>query len=318
MAYQFTNATSVENLIEKIGAFAAAAGWTIRRDVLDGSNRTLTIQKSGDNINIFNLSNDLLRIRGAVGYDVVLAGNAQPNQAVTEARCNLGTGPFSNVFMFSGSDPADYVHVVVEIASGIFRMISFGEVAKFGAFTGGTYFDCNGVSGTSANLAMSAFSHRLFDNGYDFNIPTGSGSNPQLGRGGVRCDIDGETNYFAPFGPLTLFTTPVASGGMGNQQNSLTEPSNRVNHFYDRSVNGWAGVTPLQPVTIRIERAAPFWTNLGVIPGIRFMNMERFSPADEFSIGPDTWKVFPWVRKGSSNTNTDHYSQNYAFAFLKN
>jgi hypothetical protein len=307
MAYQLTNATSVEDLIDKIVDFAQTNGWTVDRNGLVGSLRTATVHKSGNYINLFNDDTIGVRVRGAVGYDSGAAGGAQPNQGVSECYCNCGSGPFSNVFLFAGTE---YVFTVVEIASGIFRHIAFGELVKFGTFTGGTFYDATRAdTSVEANSAFSSRSHRLFDNGW--------GNSTGLGGGGVRCDFDGETNYFAPFRSRGDYATPTASGGMGGTTGSNVEASERVTKFYVHSVNEWTGVTPLQPVMIRVERDAGFWTSIGEVPGIRFLNMDRYAPGDEFTIGSDTWKVFPWVRKGTSGSGTEQYSQNYALAYLK-
>lgn len=309
MAYQLTNATSVEDLINKIATFAVAAGWTQRRNDLVGSNRTVTLQKSGDNIHLYNTDTTNLRVNGSVGYDAGLAGNAQPDQSQSRIASNVGTGPFPNVFLFANNSPSEHVFAVVEIASGIFRHIVFGELQKFGAYTGGTFFDATGfATGSAANNMLSNVHHRLFDNG------TGYGNS--FGGGAVRCDVDGNVNHFAPFRRLTDFAVPCASGGFWDD----TPPDNgdrgsRNTEFYAKSINSIGGTTPLMPITIRVERASSFWSEIGHVPAMRFMNMSRFNPADEFTIGGDTWKVFPWLRKG--NVADQPYSQELAFAYLK-
>lgn len=309
MAYQLTNATSVEDLIDKIAAFAVTAGWTQRRNSLVSGVRTVTLQKSGDNINLWNPSTSELRIRGAVGYDAGAAANAQPDQAVSNGVCDLGTGPFSNVFLFAADSPAEHLFAVVEIASGIFRHIAFGELVKYGTYTGGTFFDSVWWdNGPSADSVFATSHHRLFDNGTD------SQAN---GGGGVRCDVDGNTNYFAPFRAKSIYATPVASGGIGSSNSStIGEQGDRLVNFIARSVNNLTGNTPLMPILVRVERADNYWSNIGEVPGIRAINMERFNPGDEFTISGDTWKVFPWVRKAFVAADTD-YSGNYAFAYLK-
>lgn len=309
MAYQLTNATSVEDLINKIAAFAVANGWTQRRNTLAGSNRTVTLQKSGDNINLYNTTLTDVLLRGAVGYDAGAAANAQPNQSAWTAQANTGSGPFANVFMFAGNSPAEHVHVAVEIASGIFRHITFGEVAKYGTWTGGTFFDAEFWTTGGANDWSDSRNHRLFDNGTDYS---------STNKGAVRCDYDGSTNYFAPFGTRsTSPPTQIVSGGMGAAANAYNaENTNRLLNFYNRSINNLTGNTPLMPIQLRARRADSFWSPIGEVPGIRALNMQRFSPGDEFTIAGDTWKVFPWVRKGSGGS-TEPYSANFAFAYLK-
>jgi hypothetical protein len=309
MSYQLTNATNVEDLIDKIATFAVTAGWTERRNDLVSTNRTVTLQKSGANIHLYNTSTDLLRVNASVGYDGGLAANAQPDQAVSNVASNVGTGPFPNVFLFADNSPAEYVHAVIEIASGIFRMLSFGELEKIGAYTGGTFFDASAFStSTSENDMSDNVHHRLFDNG--------TGHSNSWGGGGVHCDVDGNTNYFAPFRRVADFATPCASGGFWAALSAPADLGYRNREFYFKSVNSMSGTTPLAPVLIRVERTDGYWSDIGTVPGIRFLNMSRFTPSDEFSIGADTWKVFPWLRKGNLSSS-ESYSQDLAFAFLK-
>lgn len=310
MAYQLTSATTVEDLVNKIADFAATAGWTVRRNTLVTTSRTVTIQKGGDNIHIWNTVTSAVRVRASVGYDVALAANAQPNQAVSEGQCNTGVGPFSNVFLFAGNAPTEYLHVVVEISSGIFRHMHFGELRKIGAYTGGTFFEAMYYNGTNTNYNDSPFSTY-------HHISFSSRSEDAGSRGGVRCDVDGNANYFAPFERAASYATPTASG-LGALAGGSTGDDYR-SRFYDafflRSVNSWSGVTPLKPIKIRVERGANYYSEIGEVPGIRSILMSRFQPGDEFTIGSDVWKVFPWVRQGM--VTDQQYSYDYAFAYLK-
>ena len=304
MAYQQTNATSVENLVNAIAAFAVSAGWTQRRNDLTGTNRTVTLQKGGDNIHLYNTDTSNIGLAASVGYDAGLGPRAQPNQSLYNARCNVGTGPFANVFMFAGDSPAEHVHVVIEVASGEFRMLSFGLLEKFGTYTGGTFFDASYINSSFIANAADSRHHRLFDNGTQTSSQVATG-----GTGGVRCDVDGNTNCFCPFADGSLATIPMASGGFISE-NPWTggDGGYRNSQFFAKSVNSFGGVTPVAPVLIRVERPDNYWSDIGHVPGIRFLNMAKFASGDEFSLGPDTFKVFPWTSK-------TYY--NYAFAFLK-
>lgn len=310
MAYQLTSATSVADFIDKIAAFAATAGWTIRRNTLAGSNRTVTIQKSGDNIHIWNTDTGSVKVRASVGYDVALAADAQPDQAVSQGSCNTGAGPFSNVFLFDGNSPSEYLHVAVEISSGIFRHLNLGGLRKIGAYTGGTFFDAMRYD-TSIDQSSNVFSPF-------HHIPFSGRSDLTGARGGVRCDLDGNTNYFAPFERPASFATPVASG-LGDLGTASLNSDNRA-RFYDsfsiRSINSWSGVTPLKPIKVRVHRGSGFWSEIGEVSGMRNLQMDRFQPADEVTIGTDVWKIIPWVRQGF--VSGQQYSSQFAFAYLKN
>lgn len=306
MAYQQTNATNVSDLVNKIALFASANGWTIHRNTEAAGLRTVTLQKTGDYIHMWMPATSSFSLRASVGYDGALAATAQPLQSVSASNNNTGTGPFSNVFLFANDD---CIFWSIEIASGIFRQGGFGMLQKLGSYTGGTFFEQSNYD-TRTNYdphnPYFHYHHTMFD----------SNSANNGNRGAVRCDVDGNTNYFAPFSRYDTYTTPVASGAMGGMQdNGAGEHEGRVLLFRDRSINSWSGITPLQPIKIRVERPSGYWSEIGIVPGMRFLNMTRFQAADEFSIGPDTWKVFPWIRKGY--VVNQQYSSEMAFAFLK-
>ena len=46
---------------------------------------------------------------------------------------------------------------------------------------------------------------------------------------------------------------------------------------------------------------------------MRFLNMTRFVAGEEFTLGSDTWKVFPWIKQGGAVP----HSQQFAFAYKK-
>lgn len=309
MAYQQTNATSVDDLIDKIAVFAGANGWTINRNEIAGGGRRATLKTAGtDYVHVWSTGNGNVFLRSSVNYDSAAAGSAQTNQAVSQAAANVGTGPFSNVFLFANNG---CVYCVVEIASGIFRHLCFGLLSKFGAYTGGTFFEAtNWHTGGPSNWASIwdlQHHHRLFDSWSDQN------SN----RGGVRCDVDGNVNYFAPFSTRTAYGTPVANGAVGSGDDP-DRPADRFQFaFYDRSVNSWSGVTPLQPVKIRVERPNGYWSEIGEVPAVRLVNMSRIQVGDELPVGADTWKVFPMCRKGYSLVSGEQYSSDVALAYLK-
>jgi hypothetical protein len=304
MAYQATSATSVPDFIDKLATFAGANGWTVHRNDLAGALRTLTVSKGGDYVHVWNTTSSDILIRASVGYDGGLAPSSQPNQSVSSGAANTGTGPFSNVFFFEN---ASCLFAVIEISSGIFRHLCFGMLTKYGAYTGGTFFDAVYLhpSNNPESPSSAPYHHPLFSNW----------SQNQGNSGGVRCDVDGNSNYFAPFRYQAAYATPVASGAMQSYA-SGDQGGRTFDAFYNRSINSWSGVTPLQPIKIRVERpGGAYYSEIGHVPGIRFLNMTRFQVGDEFSVGPDTWKVFPWIRKGY--VVDQPYSSELGWAYLK-
>lgn len=311
MAYQQTTATSVEDLINKVATFAASLGWTIDRNTIASTNRTVSMSRAGsDYVHLFNTDTTNVRLRASTGINTGVAIASQPGVSAAEAVANGTAGPFATVFMFGDTTPSPYIHVVYDTGGALFRHFHFGLVTKIGTWTGGTFFDAMNISGGSGqnDTPTSAFHHVSFSSG-DVNNGT---------EGGVRIDFDGNTNYFAPITTEANFTSRVVHGGVTGLASGTSEGRDLAG-FYLSSVNSWSGVTPLRQIKLRAERGSGFWSEIGYVPGIRMVNIARWATGDEFSIGPDTWKVFPWWRQGTrpAGNTTDAYSGNYGFAYLK-
>lgn len=312
MAYQQTTATSVEDLINKLATFASGLGWTIDRNTIVTGNRTLSISRAGsDYIHIFNTDTTNVRLRASTGINVSLAVASQPGVSEVEAVSNGGAGPFASVFFFGESGATPYVHVVYDTGNSIYRHFHFGLLEKVGSWTGGTFFD-----------ALNIFDISVFNNQPTISlhhVSFSSGDQSNSSGGAVRCDIPPSTNIFAPITGRTISPSQYrVIGGVTGLSSSIFQGRD-LEGFYLSSVNSWSGVTPLRRVKLRVERGSDFLSDIGYVPGIRLVNIARLATGDEFSIGPDTWKVFPWWRQGfrPSGNTTDAYSGNFGFAYLK-
>ena len=305
MAYQQTTATSVEDLINKLATFASGLGWTIERNTIATGNRTLSISRAGsDYIHIFNTDTINVQLRASTGINVGVAVSSQPGISSAVAVANCGAGPFATVFFFGDTSPSPYIHVVFDTGNAVFRHFHLGILTKIGTWTGGTFFDAMNVSTASSQNDNPLLSqHHVSFSQRDTSNST---------EGGIRIDFDGNTNYFAPITNEANFTTRVVHGG-------VAESGRDLEGFFLSSVNSWSGVTPLRPIKLRAERGSGFWSEIGYVPGMRLVNIARWATGDEFSIGSDTWKVFPWWRQGfrPSGDTTSAYSGNYGFAYLK-
>lgn len=309
--YTETTATGVEDLIDQIAIAAAAEGWTVDQNVLVGSLRTVTLHKTGDYIHIWNTATTSFYMRASTGFDSGETPDNQPGVSPSRANSNCGAGPFGEVFFFADDSPAEHFHVVFNIDGIRYRHASFGMLDKFGTYTGGTYFDAlnyDPSSTSSVNSTPYSIEHHQM-----FSCSSSSNSN----AGGVRCDMDSETDYFAPFREPNSVSGPNATGGFGPESTgeigSYGDGYRTKSGFYERSINVWTGRTPLQHIQIRVQRPDNFYSPIGEVPNMRFLNMTRFVAGEEFTIGSDTYKVFPWVKQGG----TAPHSQQYAFAYKK-
>lgn len=322
--YQTFTATSPADFVDKLSTAAVAAGWTSVRNVLSGSVRLITLRKSGDYIHVWSGPSGFY-ITASVEYDAGSAGDQQPRRAQTVAYSNTGAGPFPNVLVFGGDDPAEYVFAVIEVTAGRYRHMGFGELVKIGTYTGGTFFDATFWHDDGASYAApdpwSGYNRPLFTGATPYGYAGASG-----GYGGVHVDYDGAVDNFSPFASRANFVRP-ATGGMGGAGHLGGDDAynnyssyRTVFGFYDMSINSWSAQTPILPIQIRVARASPYWSPIGEVPGIRFLNMTRFAVGEEFTIGTDTWKVFPWVRRGSVGAGSPTWLQSsyeVAFAYRK-
>lgn len=322
--YSATNASSLENLIDKIAQFAVAAGWTQHKNTIASGLRTVALRKGGDYIHIWNTSTTVINMRGSVGFTSANAPTAQPNQSTRVSTATFGAGPFANVFMFADNSPAEHIHVVTEVRGGVFDHLSFGLLDKScaGTYTGGTYWDMTKWDQTSNRryTPWTVYHHWLF----------GAGSTSQgVASGSVRVDHGSLTNYFAPIisaASTTQGTEPVCGGLSGFPSDTSSSEDyfygdgrRSISGFYSRSINSWMGVTPMMPIQMRLERPGNYLSIIGEVPNIRFLNMSRFTPGEEVTLGTsDVWKIFPMRRQNEgSNGDTEDSSSQVALAYKK-
>ena len=310
MAYAENVASSPDDLIDKISTFAVSAGWTEDRNALVGSNRTVTLHKGGDYIHLWNDSDSSVRVIGSIGYDSGEVPLSQTLVAENQCVAPIGVGPYTKVYMFADNSPAEHVHVVIEATAGVFFHLSFGLLDKFGTYTGGTYFDASYWPHTSpaSQTYTGHWNKAIFDS------TTAPGYTAGTLPFNVRVDIPADSLSNNWFAARSDATNKAVSGLNGSQPG----PSPVLNTAYSRNSATFSGQILLHPIQVVVERDGGLWSSVGEFPNVRVTNIERYNPADEITIGSDTWKLFPFVRKGSStNTLTEAYSQNRGYAYKK-
>lgn len=213
-------------------------------------------------------------------------------------------GTWPRMWIFGNNSPS-YVHVVAEISTDIFYHMHFGELTKIGTWTGGAYY------------------------GADF-----------WGRGLTAIDDPGSTTHTVSFdgaspssGKATTVhcaTTVPTSSWLGLQEGSditLNSVQRRMGECGPLR-GGWGlewwqpnaapmnGQVPLYPIHIFYRDTAPTpdaMHHLGYVTDLRVLNINALQPAQDLSIGGDTWRAFPLKRKnGADNTfNSGFYGLAY-------
>lgn len=312
MAYQENSASSPADAIDKIGAFAASAGWTVIQNTLSGSIRTLVLKRAtSDYIQVWNDATNIW-ITAYIGYVAGTARTAQVGYAGSDAQANVGLGPYTKLYLFADSAPSPHVHVVVEMANGIFRHLTFGELTKLGTWTGGTFFD-------------ATYWAESWNTGYAWLINcmpmfAWRGWNSTR-NGALRVDIpdDGRANAWAVLDENFAFS--CRTGLYDSTSNSATGHGFLVTQVYNRNDAPFSGQVTLGTIRAEITRPGGFRSVAGTFPNVRYLSMKRYSPGQEITVAADTWKVFPMCRKGAGqNINDPQYwpfSNDHAYAFKK-
>lgn len=316
MAYAEFVTTNLAEILDAFSSFAAANGWTVEADYVDSGRKVVVVKRPDTDYFHFerpSAASTTLQVRASTGFDPGITNPAsQAGATLNIAQCNLLAGPFIKTYFFAVTNP-HAIFAVVEHAPLCFRHFCCGVLQKFGAYTGGGFFDATfwNQSSGSAPSAVTTTAHSLMLAGAP-DLGSTTSDEGVVNCGAVRCDVDSLSPLYARI----TRNTATTSGAQRRAGSGIRSSDIGTNGFFSRSDNTFSGTTTLFPLNIYIERASSFFSPIGVVPGIRFCNMRNFQPGDEFTVGADTWKVFPWVRKGEGS-GTNEFSGNRAFAFLK-
>ena len=298
-----------QSLIAAICSFVAANGWTVHRNSESGGLRTAAVQNAGgDYVHIYNLTSDQINLRISVGYSAPDAVPAQPNVQPFSSRTNGLAGPYPKVYMHVADGE---VHVIVETSiAGEWRHIVFGGLQKLGAYDGGTYADGT-WRGTNflGDYSPSGRHHVPFG----AHASTTSESEPYAGC--VRADdVEGSRvnfyHWFGDGGTHAIYGRAhcgvTSWAGVSQAQGWLGRLSGGAD------VNAFSGRSVGHTIVVMVDRTgSPVYRSpIGVIRNTRLINIAKFANAQEITVGPDVWKVYPAIKRSlltSSAINSPDY-----------
>lgn len=319
MAYQTGTASDVNDILDKFRLFAIAQGWSVNRWATVGSGRELCIKKGSAYFNFRAWNNEWALVNGddqadktglAInGSDGYLGGNAWDRQPGYPQRRNsapldqahawfplvINIGPFPAYHFFAPDSKTLYAEV--EVSAGIFMRFGCGSLDLFNpaAPGGGRFFYATGgqhvtdptstsipwleVDVDDSSLSLEEVPFRCADYCYDASFLSGSY---------LRVQHDSFDNWaHSAKVPSTYNTGSFCQGGGVHDR-----------PIRDLSPNSLNGVGVLLPNIVSVNRNQEYLSPVGTVPGMRYMDMTNYLPGDEFTLGSDTWKVFPWYAKG--------------------
>jgi len=318
MAYQVGTATGANDLLDKFRLFAIAEGWSQNRWTAVGYGYELCIQKGSAyfnfrayqnesvNINASSQSNKYgILLNGSDGYSAGHDWDRQPgypkrqsgdalDQAVSWLPMEVNQGPFPSYHFFSS---ANSISVELEITTGTFLRFGCGSLNLFNpsAPGGGRYFYATGSKhvtagtnwyewlGADVNNASYALEEVPFRCASYCDITAGSGLTGSF----LRVQHDSFDNWAHSSRAFNTYQTgSICQGGVHDIV------------IRDLAPNALNGIGVLLPCIVSLNRNNEYLNPVGVLPNIRYMDMTNYLPGDEFTIGADVWKVFPWYSKG--------------------
>lgn len=321
MAYETGSASSPNDLLDKLRAFLLANGWTINSFITIGSGRRLHVSKgsifanfrsyTGENLTSANDVNGQttatafwgIGFNPSDGYNAANLWCQQPGypnySGAKGGYLNQMSSAIPSYHFFTYSD-IDEVHVVVEFVTGRFQYLGFGQIARYnGSASGGRW-----IGGGTQN---------------DSGLPSSNGMDYSSGGAAMipfrESYYSGSTSCCSSFIRVNIDNHDGWAGGGKTASNSPSPIAAISAEYWDGdtasfTTSPYTWQTQLLPYMIGIVRSDAAISPFGEIKNLRRLDITNYLPAEEFSLGPDTWKVFPLYQKAG-------YSLTRGFAVRK-
>jgi hypothetical protein len=328
MSYSTGTATGANDLLDKLRLFAIAEGWTVNRWTSVTGGYELCVSKGTSYFNLRSGENTTLLVNGAStankygilingsdGYDSgddwdrqdgysrrdITPSGTDQYVAFLPLVTNLGALPAYYFFSDSGGDN---IYLELEVSTGTYQRLGFGQLDLYDDTIDGDgrFFYATGAEhvtdSTSGNTWLGSEIGSTYSleevpfRSSQFNLPSAkSGS-------AVRLAFDSFDNWAGSGNSST--TTYL--------EESVTGFQNRV--IMQAAPNPLNGVGVLARVEVYANQANVSYHPVGEVLGMRYLDLTNYQPGDEFTLGSDTWKVFPWYSKGGR-------SFEFGIAYLK-
>jgi hypothetical protein len=217
---------------------------------------------------------------------------------------NRPNGPYTNYFLYSATGEA--VSVILEITPTVFTNWHFGNITKFGTWTGGefltgeqfymwiAYSSSQGFS-TTWNSIASSYGVQSFPWGYQTQYPDYMAYvyNPVNSYGDYR--------DFAP--TIGGSTHPPASGAYNYSQRAQfhgvyqdsASGNSLIQQLMYRSPNAWNNRTALFPTYLTLyDEVSQRYILSGHVEGVRHIRMDLIDPKETVEV---EWDVYPHYQK---------------------
>lgn len=331
MTMETGTATDLEDLLAKLNTFATTThgGWTSGYTGLNTTNGWFELSKGSlsasfkwpvgaqgppENMSIHQATafvnastapgqhtND-----SGNGYNTTDTGHTNANLLTERCVSQIGNGPFPSYAFFAdvnATTGADYIHVVVEVTSGVFRHFGFGLMEKRGdGWTGGEYaYGCYVDQAINAEPVDS--NHECFFSG----LGTTAAEQPRCAT--IR--IDG--NLLNNSSPTSTWGVSLSSSTTGNDTGGTTRRQIHGGWRAGMEIRGLGDIVGNSSSGVVLASSIPAYYRdptspprrvqlLGYLPDVRQVNIRNFEPGQQVTFGVDTWTLYPWSSRAVANT----------------
>ncbi len=326
MAYQTGTATDQTDLMSKLSTFAQANGYV--EEYYHGTNRFLALSRAADNVYVsfYWDAVSIIAMYQALGFSATYQ-EAPWNQAndsgngsdtvpslIDRGRqvSGTGTGPFTAYHFFAYTNP-HVIHVVLEFTPGLYRHFGFGQIDKVGTWTGGAW--CAGhLWNEAGNPAFSAWAtpnhngHTVLMDGAMYPGTTYFGTHNNNAGGTLYCESLPGQDASSKWGHSLDYDTnddKILNDRNGNPRVRISGGCRKgvaLSQFGfvlpDLS-NGFIPIIPHEVFYMDGDGGDDGWYYLGRMHNIGHIHLHGIDPAQELTVGSDTWIAFPMVRKSN-------------------
>lgn len=287
MAYQTGSVSDFPNLVATLKTFASNNGWSVSTDIVYKGNvfaRVAAEHPSGGDA--------CISVQGGTGQSGGALTGAHGRKNMM--RTHTGLGDIVNSFpityhLFSHTSP-DQITLFVNYNSIWWQWLTFGEIEKYGSYTGGQFY-----------ASMQDYSVSIYDKD-------------------VKITAEEAGNYDAPaacalfwggkeeWGSLTVndggymhleldgYTWWLSSRETGYDGYRINTPS-FMSPLLERCNSTSTEMTALLPYYVWALRPSSKVSLLGSVKHFRLLRIDNYQAGDIITIGSDRYKVFPWLRK---------------------
>lgn len=233
------------------------------------------------------------------------AASASEASIVADRRVIISNTPL-RYWAFAGDTPVKYFYVVVETSSGEYRHFGWGELLKFNDWTGGAFAygfwkNTNGTgqmsTRTDSSYLLDGYSNST--NNHEFMATINAEGLPNQTASGMYCVVAGSQS--------TLGTDRQGNGGVGtNTARDLFQGGFRSGPLAMQmgpiGSSALTGFVTGYPISCFYVKSGEWHGPMGVMDGVRGVNIDQFTPGEVVTIGGTDWVMFPTKRKSGAAT----------------